>query len=118
MYTKHALPIFFNAIVSYQQEGSYENNLECFISAISLSQMSWNGSEQLERAMEEVLDDVGDGPKAAEEKESPIALGSQNRPPSLTLDTAPNGTSCSQYTCMHTHTNYFCYIYRYFRRYL
>lgn len=66
--------------------------------------MSWNGSEQLERAMEEVLDDVGDGPKAAEEKESPIALGSQNRPPSLTLDTAPNGTSCSQYTYMHTHT--------------
>lgn len=58
--------------------------------------MSWNGSEQLERAMEEVLDDVSDGPKAAEEKESPSALGSQNRPPSLTLDTAPNGTSCSQ----------------------
>ncbi|KAG1945743.1 rab GTPase-activating protein [Pimephales promelas] len=57
--------------------------------------MSWNGSEQLERAMEEVLDDVSDGPKAAEEKESPIALGSQNRPPSPTLDIAPNEGSAA-----------------------
>ncbi|XP_052445596.1 rab GTPase-activating protein 1-like isoform X1 [Carassius gibelio] len=48
--------------------------------------MSWNGSEQLERAMEEVLDDVGDGLGSAEEKESPAALSSKIRPPSLTLD--------------------------------
>lgn len=58
--------------------------------------MSWNGSEQLERAMEEVLDDVGDGPGATEEKGSPTALSSQIRPPSLTLDTAPHGTSFPQ----------------------
>uniref|UniRef100_A0A673J1F9 Rab GTPase-activating protein 1-like n=1 Tax=Sinocyclocheilus rhinocerous TaxID=307959 RepID=A0A673J1F9_9TELE len=49
--------------------------------------MSWNGSEQLERAMEEVLDDVCDGPGSAEEKGSPTALSSQIRPPGLTLDT-------------------------------
>uniref|UniRef100_A0A671SZ60 PID domain-containing protein n=1 Tax=Sinocyclocheilus anshuiensis TaxID=1608454 RepID=A0A671SZ60_9TELE len=55
--------------------------------------MSWNGSEQLERAMEEVLDDVCDGPGSAEEKGSPTALSSQIRPPSLTLDTAPHGIS-------------------------
>uniref|UniRef100_A0A9J8B231 Rab-GAP TBC domain-containing protein n=2 Tax=Cyprinus carpio TaxID=7962 RepID=A0A9J8B231_CYPCA len=52
--------------------------------------MSWNGSEQLERAMEDVLDDVGDGPGSAEEKESPAALSSKIRPPSLTLDTKIN----------------------------
>uniref|UniRef100_A0A671P3H0 Rab GTPase-activating protein 1-like n=1 Tax=Sinocyclocheilus anshuiensis TaxID=1608454 RepID=A0A671P3H0_9TELE len=50
--------------------------------------MSWNGSEQLERAMEEVLDDVGDVPGSAEEKECPAELSSKIRPPSLTLDTS------------------------------
>uniref|UniRef100_A0A8C1WJW5 RAB GTPase activating protein 1-like n=1 Tax=Cyprinus carpio TaxID=7962 RepID=A0A8C1WJW5_CYPCA len=55
--------------------------------------MSWNGSEQLERAMEEVLDDVCDGPGSAEEKGSPTEISSQIRPPSLTLDTGPHGTS-------------------------
>ncbi|XP_056304335.1 rab GTPase-activating protein 1-like isoform X1 [Danio aesculapii] len=50
--------------------------------------MSWNGSEQLERAMEEVLDDVADGAGAAEEKGS-----SQIRPPSLSLDAAPHESS-------------------------
>uniref|UniRef100_A0A672P0G8 RAB GTPase activating protein 1 like n=1 Tax=Sinocyclocheilus grahami TaxID=75366 RepID=A0A672P0G8_SINGR len=57
--------------------------------------MSWNGSEQLERAMEEVLDDVCDGPGSAEEKGSPTALSSQIRPPSLTLDTAPHEASAA-----------------------
>uniref|UniRef100_A0A8C1B7J6 Rab GTPase-activating protein 1-like n=2 Tax=Cyprinus carpio TaxID=7962 RepID=A0A8C1B7J6_CYPCA len=57
--------------------------------------MSWNGSEQLERAMEDVLDDVGDGPGSAEEKESPAALSSKIRPPSLTLDTAPHEASAA-----------------------
>uniref|UniRef100_A0A8C1M7B6 RAB GTPase activating protein 1-like n=1 Tax=Cyprinus carpio TaxID=7962 RepID=A0A8C1M7B6_CYPCA len=52
--------------------------------------MSWNGSEQLERAMEEVLDDVCDGPGSAEEKGSPTEISSQIRPPSLTLDTGPH----------------------------
>ncbi|KAL0160373.1 hypothetical protein M9458_044098, partial [Cirrhinus mrigala] len=52
--------------------------------------MSWNGSEQLERAMEEVLDDVGDVAGSAEEKGSPAVLSSQIRPPSLNLDTAPH----------------------------
>uniref|UniRef100_A0A671P6Z2 Rab GTPase-activating protein 1-like n=1 Tax=Sinocyclocheilus anshuiensis TaxID=1608454 RepID=A0A671P6Z2_9TELE len=45
--------------------------------------MSWNGSEQLERAMEEVLDDVGDVPGSAEEKECPAELSSKIRPPSF-----------------------------------
>ncbi len=62
--------------------------------------MSSNGSEQLERAMEEVLDDVGDGPGSAEEKGSPVALSSKIRPPSLTLDTAPRGTYWSPYRCI------------------
>uniref|UniRef100_A0A8C2IPA9 RAB GTPase activating protein 1-like n=1 Tax=Cyprinus carpio TaxID=7962 RepID=A0A8C2IPA9_CYPCA len=57
--------------------------------------MSWNGSEQLERAMEDVLDDVGDGPGSGEEKESPAALSSKIRPPSLTLDTAPHEASAA-----------------------
>uniref|UniRef100_A0A673JPV9 Rab GTPase-activating protein 1-like n=1 Tax=Sinocyclocheilus rhinocerous TaxID=307959 RepID=A0A673JPV9_9TELE len=57
--------------------------------------MSWNGSEQLERAMEDVLDDVGDGPGSAEEKECPAALSSKIRPPSLTLDTAPHEASAA-----------------------
>lgn len=60
----------------------------------SLSQMSWNGSEQLERAMEEVLDDAGDGPGPPEEaggREVSAAPSSQIRPPSLTLDTSPHG---------------------------
>ncbi|KAI2650423.1 Rab GTPase-activating protein 1-like [Labeo rohita] len=57
--------------------------------------MSWNGSEQLERAMEEVLDDVGDGPGSAEEKGSPSVLSSQIRPPSLNLDTAPHDASAA-----------------------
>uniref|UniRef100_A0A8C1VIE0 Rab GTPase-activating protein 1-like n=1 Tax=Cyprinus carpio TaxID=7962 RepID=A0A8C1VIE0_CYPCA len=48
---------------------SIKSDLEYLFSAIC--QMSWNGSEQLERAMEDVLDDVGDGPGSAEEKESP-----------------------------------------------
>ncbi|XP_051550889.1 rab GTPase-activating protein 1-like isoform X3 [Myxocyprinus asiaticus] len=55
--------------------------------------MSWNGSEQLERAMEEVLDDVGDGSGVAEnggDPGTPAALNSQIRPLSLSLDTAPN----------------------------
>uniref|UniRef100_A0A8C1VHT8 Rab-GAP TBC domain-containing protein n=1 Tax=Cyprinus carpio TaxID=7962 RepID=A0A8C1VHT8_CYPCA len=79
-------------------EGS---DLEYLFSAIC--QMSWNGSEQLERAMEDVLDDVGDGPGSAEEKESPAALmlklgdfehllyflsTSHRRPHSVTLDKA------------------------------
>ncbi|KAI7790781.1 putative rab GTPase-activating protein 1-like [Triplophysa rosa] len=51
--------------------------------------MSWNGSEQLERAMEEVLDDVGDGPGPPEEAGGQ-APSSQIRPPSLTLDTSPH----------------------------
>ncbi|TRY82892.1 hypothetical protein DNTS_001529 [Danionella cerebrum] len=51
--------------------------------------MSWNGSEQLERAMEELLND------AAEEKG--ISRG-QTRPPSLALNTATHGTSCSLMT--------------------
>ncbi|XP_016317676.1 rab GTPase-activating protein 1-like [Sinocyclocheilus anshuiensis] len=57
--------------------------------------MSWNGSEQLERAMEEVLDDVGDVPGSAEEKECPAELSSKIRPPSLTLDTAPHEASAA-----------------------
>ncbi|XP_067271959.1 rab GTPase-activating protein 1-like isoform X6 [Pseudorasbora parva] len=56
--------------------------------------MSWNGSEQLERAMEEVLDDVGDGPGAADEK-SLVVLSSPIRPPTLTLDTAPHEASAA-----------------------
>uniref|UniRef100_A0A8C1B636 Rab-GAP TBC domain-containing protein n=1 Tax=Cyprinus carpio carpio TaxID=630221 RepID=A0A8C1B636_CYPCA len=57
--------------------------------------MSWNGSEQLERAMEEVLDDVCDGPGSAEEKGSPTEISSQIRPPSLTLDTGPHEASAA-----------------------
>ncbi|XP_026091634.1 rab GTPase-activating protein 1-like isoform X1 [Carassius auratus] len=57
--------------------------------------MSWNGSEQLERAMEEVLDDVCDGPGSAEEKGIPTPLSSPIRPPSLTLDTAPHEASAA-----------------------
>ncbi|XP_051549941.1 rab GTPase-activating protein 1-like isoform X3 [Myxocyprinus asiaticus] len=58
--------------------------------------MSWNGSEQLERAMEELLDDVGDGPGVAEDgggSGTPAALNSQIRPPSLALDTASHEAS-------------------------
>ncbi|XP_043079751.1 rab GTPase-activating protein 1-like isoform X2 [Puntigrus tetrazona] len=57
--------------------------------------MSWNGNEQLERAMEEVLDDVGDGPGSAEVQGSPAAPCSEIRPPSLTLDTAPHEASAA-----------------------
>ncbi|XP_056613875.1 rab GTPase-activating protein 1-like [Triplophysa dalaica] len=58
--------------------------------------MSWNGSEQLERAMEEVLDDAGDGPGPPEEAGGQgvsAAPSSQIRPPSLTLDTSPHEVS-------------------------
>ncbi|XP_051977501.1 rab GTPase-activating protein 1-like isoform X2 [Xyrauchen texanus] len=58
--------------------------------------MSWNGSEQLERAMEEVLGDVADGSGVAEDggdPGTPAALNSQIRPLSLALDTAPHEAS-------------------------
>lgn len=66
------------------------------ICSVSLfpAQMSWNGSEQLERAMEEVLDDVGDAPgppDGAGVREVAAAPSSQIRPPSLTLDTSLHG---------------------------
>ncbi|XP_031430808.1 LOW QUALITY PROTEIN: rab GTPase-activating protein 1-like [Clupea harengus] len=60
--------------------------------------MSWNGSEQLQKAMEEVLeDDVirDDRREAAREDErtgdpqTAVASASQERPPSLTLDLCP-----------------------------
>lgn len=53
--------------------------------------MTLNGSEQLERAMEEVLDDVVDGSGPAEEtggREAPATPSSHIRPPSLNLDTS------------------------------
>uniref|UniRef100_A0A9R1SM22 Rab-GAP TBC domain-containing protein n=2 Tax=Cyprinus carpio TaxID=7962 RepID=A0A9R1SM22_CYPCA len=45
--------------------------------------------------MEEVLDDVCDGPGSAEEKGSPTEISSQIRPPSLTLDTGPHEASAA-----------------------
>ncbi|XP_066503084.1 rab GTPase-activating protein 1-like isoform X2 [Hoplias malabaricus] len=65
--------------------------------------MSWNGSEQLERAMEEVLEDElgreeGKGmlEKSRENSEgsgAPKAPGQQKRPPSLVLNVTPNGSA-------------------------
>ncbi|XP_063057023.1 rab GTPase-activating protein 1-like [Engraulis encrasicolus] len=53
--------------------------------------MSWNGSEQLQKAMEEVLDDdvSQDSTKQdehAEDPPTPVASASQKKPPNLALD--------------------------------
>lgn len=62
--------------------------------------MSWNGSEQLQKAMEEVLeDDVlrDEGREGAlqgeskEEPQTPVVSASPKRPPSLSLDSCPTG---------------------------
>lgn len=62
--------------------------------------MSWNGSEQLQNAMEEVLEDDVLGEEGREgtrqgenkrEPQTPVASASQKRPPSLSLDSCPTG---------------------------
>ncbi|XP_076133924.1 rab GTPase-activating protein 1-like isoform X1 [Alosa pseudoharengus] len=64
--------------------------------------MSWNGSEQLQKAMEEVLeDDVSrdERRECAQEDDAtgdpapPVASGSEKRPPSLTLEPCPTDGS-------------------------
>uniref|UniRef100_A0AAR2KD02 Rab-GAP TBC domain-containing protein n=1 Tax=Pygocentrus nattereri TaxID=42514 RepID=A0AAR2KD02_PYGNA len=64
--------------------------------------MSWNGSEQLERAMEEVLEDElgreerrGMPEESRESSQDSGAPRPQKRPPSLVLNTTPSGMFCS-----------------------
>lgn len=71
--------------------------------------MSWNGSEQLEKAMEEVLDDDDDDNEVKVEKSSVEKMEKHSGPQSKAPEARPAGLDtgliCGHCACSHMHRN-------------